>query len=825
MTIISNPVAKINPHLILPIALMLGNLSLLAPAGSLPRVIGAMILLLLPGLAWTALLIRDDDFLTRSVVGLGLSYALLVIAGLLLHYLPGAISTAMVVTVLNGLALVPLLMGWFRGKPASEKLTGRANHPWVLLLAILLLAAFFRFYSLGYSEFTGDEIKPLISAAEALEGNEEAIFINRKKGPGEIMVPMVQWRLVGVINEATARTPFALVGVLSVLTMYLVANRLWNQPIGLIAALLLALNGFMVGFARILQYQSVVVWMSLLALLSVWQWRHTNRFRWLAFTGIFLAVGVLFHYDTILVAPALAYVIVTGPNFNRRAILPLTGAAVIAAGIVALFLIPFAANPQASFTANYVGGRIGQSLIKNNLFDFFHYTIFYDSFYYVAFTGALLLAFLAWTIRRFFAPRLAYLFIAILTAAVLFLSVKPAAFFLPAINFDLAFLPFALLLFTAWLSPKLDVGQKAVLVWFAVTFLGYNFLVDDPRTHFYTISPAWVMLAAPAAFWLWRRLTAIHVAVPAIITLLLTLLFGGYLYIAFLRQDVELRADWPTSQPALYWSPFTELPRHHFGFVHNVGWKAVGGLYAAGQLDGRFNTNSESGLSRWYARQALWGCPCCEPKTYYFAFHYKDAPANDLTGLNKLGGLTLPVNDFGVDIYQASPPAAPLNPPAVETLYRAFDQAASPAAFALPRGQHYPAQVNLADLFTLTGYTVIAPSPHPGEEIAVTLHWQRTENYQPINFDVFVYLQNAEGGIVGQSTAPPVCGQKLTTAWAEGETVADSHIIKINPDAPPGEYTLFAGMSVPGEDFRLPVFDDAGQSLDDVAKLGQIKIE
>lgn len=817
MTKIVNP--KINPYL-LPLALALGDLTLLTLPGSLPRLIGAMLLLLLPGLAFANLLIRDEDVLTRAVAGLGLSYALLVIVGLLLHYLPGSVTMAMVVIALNILTLGPLLTGWLhRPKPAATA-PHQINHPWFWLLAILLLAAFFRFYSLNYSEFQGDEIKPLISAAEALEGNEEAIFLNRKKGPGEIMVPLLQWRLTGTITEAIARTPFALVGIFSVLTLYLVARRLWSRPIGLAAALLLALNGFMVGFARILQYQSVVIWMSLLALLAVWQWRHTGRFRWLAFTGLFLGTGMLFHYDTILVTPALAWLIITKPNFTRRDLLPLTGAVLIGAGIVALFLLPFSANPQASFTADYVGGRIGQGLIKNNLFDFFHYTTFYDSFWYVAFTGALLLAFLARTI-----PRRWIFFTALLMTAVLILSLKPDAFTLLVINVDLAFLPFTLLLGAAWLSPILDAGQKTVLVWFAVTFLGYNFGVDDPRTHFYTISPAWVMLAAPSALWLWQRLATIHPAVPLTATIALTGLFGGYLYIAFLRQNVEFRTDWPASQPALYWSPFAELPRHHFGFVHNVGWKAIGGAYAAGLLDGRFDTNSEAGLQYWYARQALWGCACCGPKTYYFSFHYKDAPAGDLTGFDPIGRLTLPTNGLGVDIYQ-KPPAVDLPPlPPAETLYRAFDLAATPAAVASPRGQSYPAQANLADLFTLTGYTVVAPRPRPGEEIAVTLNWQRAKNYQPISFDPFVYVQAADGRVVGQSTAPPVCGQKLTTTWAEDETVADTHIIPLAPDAPPGDYTLFAGMSVHGEDFRLPIFDEAGQTMGEAVELGPLTIE
>ncbi|MEW5958712.1 MAG: glycosyltransferase family 39 protein, partial [Chloroflexota bacterium] len=702
-----------------------------------------------------------------------------------------------------------------------------ANHPYGLLLVILLISAFFRFHSLGYSEFTADEIKPLVLAAESLEGDEESIFVNRKKGPGEIMIPMMLWRLTGTIDEATARTPFALAGVLAVLALYLTAARFMAQKAALIAAALLALNGFMVGFARILQYQTAVIWLSLLALWCIWQWRQTDRFRWLALTAIFLGVGVLFHYDALLVAPVLAYVVVSKSPFDRRAAAALTGAAVIGGGIIVLFWLPFAVYPQVLDTANYVGERIGGGLIKNNLFDFFHYTIFYDSFYYILFTGVLLLGFLGWAITTIAASRpkwLVYGAILILMGGILYLSIVPKGLYISGLNLDLAFLPFAVILVAAWLSPRLEVGYKIGLVWLAVTFLGYNFVVDDPRTHFYSVSPAWVMLAAPAALWLWRRLAAVRPGLPPAVAVVLAMLLGGYLYIAFLRQDIEFREDWPAGRLALYWSPYTNRPRHRFGFVHKVGWKAVGGLYATGQLAGRFNTNSESGLYDWYARSPQWGCACCNPKPYYFAFNYKDIPEEALAGYDEIGYIELPVNHRGVTIYQ-TPSAAPLDPPAVDILYRAFDQSATPAAFVWPRGQSYPAQANLANLFTLTGYNLTMPRPYPGEELALTLYWQRAQNYQPVNFDVFVYMQDAAGAIWGQSAAPPVCGQKLTTTWSEAETVADSHIITIDPNTPPGTYTLFAGMVVAGEDFRLPVFDQAGQTMGEAAQLGTVTIE
>ncbi|MCB0165453.1 MAG: hypothetical protein KDI79_14585 [Anaerolineae bacterium] len=57
----------------------------------------------------------------------------------------------------------------------------------------------FRWSTLGYSEFQGDEVKALVPAAEALEGQAEALFYQRKKGPGEIVVPILVWSMTGLI--------------------------------------------------------------------------------------------------------------------------------------------------------------------------------------------------------------------------------------------------------------------------------------------------------------------------------------------------------------------------------------------------------------------------------------------------------------------------------------------------------------------------------------------------------------------------------------------------------------------------------------------------
>ena len=83
---------------------------------------------------------------------------------------------------------------------------------------------------------------------------------------------------------------------------------------------------------------------------------------------------------------------------------------------------------------------------------------------------------------------------ALAVIVILGLAMAPAALRLS--DWDLAVLPFALIFLGAFLSPALAPGQRAVVAWLAIPFLGYNFAVARPLTHIYTAVPAWTLLAA-----------------------------------------------------------------------------------------------------------------------------------------------------------------------------------------------------------------------------------------------------------------------------------------------------------------------------------------
>ena len=860
--------------------LAIANGLLLAPAGSMPRLLGAGMLMLMPGLVWVRLWLPQSHGWLSLAVGAGIGCTLSMVAGLLLHDLPGPLPLWAELAALNALTLAPLLLLGVHPSSRPLSTTGETRRPGLRsvdawLLIILVSAAYLRFASLGYSEFQGDEALAMISGAETLEGHQDALLL-RGKGPGEVLLPAMLWRLTGTINEAAARLPLAAAGVLVVLTGYLLGARLFaraGQPserAGLITASLLALNGFMVGFSRIVQYQVLLVALSGLALLCAWQWRQSRQVRWLALAGAFLGAGALAHYDAILVVPALLYLVWADCRRSLRVIAWSIGAtAIVAAGLLAVagpFYVPYLIDPQAVRTGGYLGDRIGEALIKNNLDSFQQFNVFYTSFYYYALTGLLVLSYLArawqrapWVARlpggRHWAPG------AVILAGA-GMAMRPQALHFAGV--DLAFLPFALILLGAFLSPALSTGERAALVWLAVPFLGYNFGVALPLTHIYTVVPAWTLLAgATLSNVKWQmangkyqmtsekpvghsqrtgichlpfgiphfRLDICHLSF-VICHLLFVASTGGYLYLAYLRHDVEYGQDWPRSQSGVYWSPYSGMPATgFFGFVHRTGWKAVGGLYASGQLQGDYGSNEEPDVTAWYTRGAPRACNP-NPEYTFIAADLVDACPVDLPRIRAtyaaIGQVALP-NGKGLAIYQALPAGTELPALDREQLELDFDRSATPAAFARSARAGRPADVNLGGLVRLAGYDVDARRAWTGGRLAITLYWQPTARIEA-DYHVFVHLESASAGggspgIWGQADGRPVCWTYPTFDWRPGQLIADHYALAIKPDTPPGEYALVVGMYQPDTGRRLVVLDQAGAPAADFVQLAAIAVK
>lgn len=92
----------------------------------------------------------------------------------------------------------------------------------------------------------------------------------------------------------------------------------------------------------------------------------------------------------------------------------------------------------------------------------------------------------------------------------------------------------------------------------------------------------------------------------------------------------------------------------------------------------------------------------------------------------------------------------------------------------------------------------------PGDIIPLALSWT-TSGAPSANLSVFVHVGLEDGPAVAQHDSVPAAGLRPVTTWRAGESIADLRGVLIEPDTPPGRYTLFVGLynSDTGERVRL----------------------
>jgi hypothetical protein len=594
------------PVLYLTLMLVSDTLLLLASDPGI-RALAGLALGLLPGLVMAEWAFGEEmgspsshrektGCLGLVLLGVGGGYALLVLGTLVAHYLPGPLSPWLMLALTNGSCLlffvlrmrapagavsgseVPVL-----GLPKGHliRFGDRRTIGLVALAGLLLLAAAFRLPGLGYSEFQGDEAIVMLKAAAVIQGLGDGLFLH-KKGPAEILIPAAVLALAGRLPEAWARLPFSLAGLGGLTVVYLLGCEMASEETGLWAALLMALNGYLVAFSRIVQYQSLVFFLSALALWCGYHfWRGREQAgRYLVFAGLFAGVGLLAHYDAAFILPPLGYLVWDRwrrAGERRRFILwPLLLTLSLLAVIVLSFYLPFVLHPHFQTARSYIGARMGGRPPYLNFRHFWINSTIYNSVYYVLLMVALLLLAAGWYLRHF-------------------------------------------------LTGRGDELAKATWIWFAGPFVLYTFLLRDPRTHLYIMFAPWALVAGRVLAWgLGRLRSQLGRAMVYGLCGALCLLSVGYLVLAFLQHNPLYRRTYPQHRSALYPTPYGDhFPEVGvFGFPYRSGWKVVGALYQARVLQGDYDSNEEEPITRWYTRGEV-RCPHW-PRYYFIAWNVQD---------------------------------------------------------------------------------------------------------------------------------------------------------------------------------------------------------
>lgn len=792
----------------------------------------------------------DADRLEKFLYGLGIGLALLMTTALAVSFLPGGVAGWQILAPLHGVLAVTAIALWRQHtscieegrSPAGTWPSRRAF--WSGLLLVLAVGMALRVPELGYSEFQGDEARVLLRASEVIEGYENALFAHQKM-PGEILLMTATYAVTRQMDEAAARLPFTAAGLAALVAIFLLGSRLFGPSTAVSAALLAALTGYFVAFARIVQYQSLVFLAVVLTILVLWRMleQRIALWRYLAVAALLMAAGVLGHYEAAGIGAAVLYLLWrlwrsgTRPATLLCALpLPL----LLFLGPVLLFAVPFARDPTfATAYAYAVGYRVDAGGFPyNNLADFFARASLYGTAYFLFLLATLTAAALVTLYARTLARPWAWFAVAAASAGILALSLRPG--WLTIGSSDPTWSFFVLLLLAPWLLPRVAPAERLLWWWFGTLFVFSIFVVQRPNSHVYTFFIPWVLLggmvAARAVAAARQRIGAAQGwASAALAAAALIGLFGFYLYRLFVYSEIEILRTWPENRPAGYWMPFDSPPEVAiFGFPHSSGWKVVGLSYANNRWAGNFLTNEKPEVVDWYTR----GASTCPRGNQYYVVASRTEPQADAAAQALLDNVA---NEFSlrqIVTVKGQPKLHLFDQPGqytvetveLETIEARFNAELTNPRFVDRRGRvvnpSVPHRLNyrLGDEIELLGYALDRLQVAPGEALHLTLYWQAL---RPMNATYTVFNQLIDlttAAKAGQTDGMPVCDRNPTERWFAGDTIADPYTIAIAPDAAPGTYTLISGMydSATGE--RLEMRSADGTLLGTEALLASVEV-
>ncbi len=814
---------------------LLAHLVLVLPLPAYWRGMAALLLLGLPGALLALLVFRHErDALLRLFLGICGSLALFPLLLLALQALPGPLSWSMLLPC-NGLTV---WLGWLLLRQSSPEPAPPCpeRHAYVPLLAILLLGGMLRLTTLAVTEFQGDETRALLRTVGVVHGQEEILLLH-KKGPIELLLPAGPLAVTGQLSEGIARMPFALAGMGVLLGTYLLSRTMlsdhpgdsgWSKATiaGLIAATILALDGFLIGFARIVQYQSVVMLMMIGALWCGWRFYTGGPYaqRYLIGAAGLTAVGLLAHYDGIFVVPALVWLVLAG-GWRRgwrgmQWVRQLAGAILIGAGLLASFYLPFVLHENfRDITATYLSQRLDRQVgtavetaMGTALRDYYRLASFYNTIYQMNWLALMLATGLIIWLWRYGRPRLlrGVLIGSLLVACAIQVWLPDHA--------GWAGLFFALPLAGLILFPATPPMLRTLLIWFSAAFLAESFLIADPRTHFYTMFGAAALLIGLTTVEILAWLRQQRMIWPQILVVFsgvaVVLLAVPHAYLAFVRLTPEYYRSFPAVLPDVYRTGNGDLlPTQHgyFGFPQQDGWKVISALYQQGIVQGDYDSNQKDVITAWYTHGAF----RCKVTPDYFFVALREGEVDSLIQAQiwqayQLSGYVLVDGVRTLDIYSRQPVAHAPQVFALEDYQDRVD--ALPIAHIplqrtlLVDAPQYQFNARWQNGVYLRGYDLPQQQMPAGQSVYLTLYWQVAEGTQT----PFVEVLDRNGNVVATGephchTAPEDWGVQYVTGTTFKLTASDA--------MPPGVYTLRVGLHQGESGVMLPLEDGTDMLL------------
>ena len=253
----------------------------------------------------------------------------------------------------------------------------------ILLVVVVGALAYLRFANLGYSDYIPDETTVMDHFKKSGPVLDLEYLAKQRKGPMQwLTVLPINFIYGNVFNELIFRIPFALASVLSIYFFYkFLEISTEDKYIALLGSFLFGVNGFMIAFGRVVQYQSLNLLFSSISLFFFARFLKESDKKLCYYGIIFFTLSLLSHWDAIFILPYIIWVFIQKRDFKL----------IIISGLISVLLFSPFFVPFALFNfvtgenhEDYFSTRIGtkdtlnlnEVRVKNSLYNPFLFTTF-----------------------------------------------------------------------------------------------------------------------------------------------------------------------------------------------------------------------------------------------------------------------------------------------------------------------------------------------------------------------------------------------------------------------------------------------------------------
>ncbi|MBI4091866.1 MAG: glycosyltransferase family 39 protein [Candidatus Levybacteria bacterium] len=180
----------------------------------------------------------------------------------------------------------------------------------IILIAILLLAGFFRLYRISdYLNFLGDEGRDVMVVRNILHG--DLTFLGPRSSAGDFYLGPIYYYFMApflFLSNYHPVGPAIMVALFSIATVYLIyriGREFFSKNAGLIAAILYSISPLVIIHSRSSWNPNVMPFFSIAALYSAYKGIERKNFYLLGLSGVLLGIAMQLHYLTIFLGGIL----------------------------------------------------------------------------------------------------------------------------------------------------------------------------------------------------------------------------------------------------------------------------------------------------------------------------------------------------------------------------------------------------------------------------------------------------------------------------------------------------------------------------------------